>query len=245
MINEKVTCRCVCHVSSVKCCAMCVDLAHEFAKSIDQKIVDESFSKEDEDLIQGLSQCSNTPLSLYKFLSDWRYEIMSGKTELSNFITKANEVVAVYHKDFNTRIKRLEDLFSGINLKSIHDAMESYIKDFNKRLQLLENVGYEKCLDQNVKNADYSQLNNIAPDLSNVVTECNGDYQYQIDRLEKNIFSLSEKFDKEIRDVRKGIKPFKCPSCDGFGWREILLPNDLKADTSKCISCENKGIVWG
>ena len=39
------------------------------------------------------------------------------------------------------------------------------------------------------------------------------------------------------REALIGLKPYKCPVCKGSGWNDSIDRN--------CISCDEKGIVWG
>lgn len=89
-----------------------------------------------------------------------------------------------------------------------------------------------------------SQLNrnSCAAEIDEILRDKISQLERDIKVLGKTISALMEKIPKEIGEILKikGNQPYKCPACDGEGFR---IETKILAE-HECVACQGKGILW-
>lgn len=99
-------CMCQCHAGQVFCCSLCtVQVRHP--KSSELTADDIKFSEEPIELAKALKDVTNTPMALYKFLMDDRYDIVKLKTHVERLEKWQSAAIEKNIQDIQ-RIRSLE-----------------------------------------------------------------------------------------------------------------------------------------
>ncbi|HWY33269.1 MAG TPA: hypothetical protein VNX68_01405 [Nitrosopumilaceae archaeon] len=144
-----------------------------------------------------------------------------------------------YHDKLAARIEKLEGLYEFILGHKLGE------KNLANRVQDLETTYYKFNEDLINIEVEVDNKNKSVDELKERIEKLEGITDFK--KLEACIFNGAQthlsilKCESEIKKLRNdGLKPHRCPLCDGLGGTKISGTID-----EECHACEGKGIVWG